>query len=178
MKRQTEHAQCATAIRRDLKAAFPTVTFRVRSDSFSGGTSVHIDWIDGPTTNQVDRLISKYDQGHFDGSIDLYEYSNRRDDLPQAKYVQTSRDISRPAYAAAIAMINRDYGWSLEIHPEWIGVDPASDGPVNNGYGYQSHEIHRTLQPLSLLCGTCQGAILPGDAFCPACGTRTVQPAA
>jgi hypothetical protein len=91
---KTEAAQAASEIKKELKAAFPGFKFSVRSSNFSMGDAVDIDWVDGPTTDMVDDIVGKYQYGHFDGSIDCYEYSNTRDDIPQAKFVQTQRSMS------------------------------------------------------------------------------------
>lgn len=91
---KTESAQTASEIRKELKKAFPGFKFSVRSSNFSMGDSVDIDWIDGPTTEQVESITDKFQYGHFDGSVDMYEYSNTREDIPQAKFVQTQRSMS------------------------------------------------------------------------------------
>jgi hypothetical protein len=87
-------ANCASAIREELKKDFPNVKFSVKSSNFSGGDSVHIEWLDGPTTLEVSNVTSKYQYGRFDGMTDSYEYSNTIAGLPQSKYVQTRREIS------------------------------------------------------------------------------------
>ena len=87
-------AQCASAIRKELKSNFPSVKFRVVCENFSMGNSVDVVWTDGPTKDQVDGIIQKYQYGHFDGMIDMYEHSNSRDDIPQAKYVHGRREAS------------------------------------------------------------------------------------
>lgn len=104
-REKSEHAAAAQAIRQDLKKAFPGVKFRVRSSSFSMGNGVDVDWTDGPTRSEVDRIIGRYQYGHFDGMQDLYEYSNRRDDLPQAKYVSGSRSMSDRVRAELLAYV-------------------------------------------------------------------------
>lgn len=53
-------AQAASAIRAELKSAFPTVKFSVKSESFSGGNSVSIHWYDGPLTKEVNAIVGKY----------------------------------------------------------------------------------------------------------------------
>ncbi len=93
-KKLSGHAAAAKAIRNELKNTYPEIKFSVTSESFSMGNSVHISWYDGPTTNEVDSIVKKYQYGHFDGMTDMYEYSNDRDDIPQTKYVQTSRTMS------------------------------------------------------------------------------------
>jgi hypothetical protein len=99
-KTGSDHARAAANIKRELAQAFPGATFKVRSDSFSGGTSVDIDWQDGPTTKEVEAITGKYQYGSFDGMQDLYEYDHSaytaavRKWLGSAKYVQTQRNAS------------------------------------------------------------------------------------
>lgn len=93
-KKLTGAALCAKDIREELKNAFPNIKFSVKSQTFSMGNSVHIDWTDGPTDEMVNAITKKYQYGHFNGMDDMYELSNNRDDLNQAKYVQTHRNKS------------------------------------------------------------------------------------
>ena len=90
----TQSAQCAQAIKKVLKVSFPTIKFSVTSKNYSGGDSVSINWIDGPTSKEVDQLVAKYQYGHFDGMTDSYEYSNSREEIPQARFIQVSRSYS------------------------------------------------------------------------------------
>lgn len=94
MRKLSEHAQAAKLIRTELKKAFPEIKFYVTSESYSGGNSVSIEYIDGPTQKQIQEIVDKYEYGHFDGMYDIYEYSNNRNDIPQVKYVQIQREIS------------------------------------------------------------------------------------
>lgn len=91
---RSSSANCATAIREELKKEFAGVKFSVKSSNFSGGDSVHIQWTDGPTYEEVNNIVKKYQYGNFNGMEDIYEYSNRIEGLPQSKYVQTYREIS------------------------------------------------------------------------------------
>lgn len=94
-KRQTQAANCAGTIKEELKKVFPGVKFSVKSSNFAGGDSVDVSWEDGPTSEMVNDVISKYQYGHFDGMTDMYEYTNSRSDIPQAKYVHGSRSMSK-----------------------------------------------------------------------------------
>ena len=40
-------AETAKLVRERLKAEFPGVRFSVRSQSYSGGSSIHVGWLDG-----------------------------------------------------------------------------------------------------------------------------------
>lgn len=110
MKQLTEAAQAAKLIRAELKKAFPNVKFSVRSNNYAGGDSVYVRWTDGPVRDAVAKITGKYQYGHFDGMIDLYEYSNNIEGLPQVKYVLESRDISDEVYEAAKAKIAEEFG--------------------------------------------------------------------
>jgi hypothetical protein len=94
-KTKSQHALTAQAIRKELKLHFPLIKFSVKSDSFAGGNSVRVEWNNGPTYEKVEALVGKYQYGRFDGMQDLYEYNNSRSDIPQVKYVQVQRTITK-----------------------------------------------------------------------------------
>ena len=92
--KKSSHAAASAAIKAELAKAFPHVKFSVRSDSFSMGNSVDISWQNGPTVAQVEAISGKYQYGHFNGMEDIYETTNYRDDIPQAKYVSEHREVN------------------------------------------------------------------------------------
>jgi hypothetical protein len=111
----TTAAQTAKAIRTELKEKFPGTKFSVTSSNFAGGNSVDISWTDGPTRDTVEAVTKKYQYGNFNGMIDLYEYSNSREDIPQAKYVQAARHYSPAVEEATKAKLVKEWGmteWS------------------------------------------------------------------
>lgn len=171
----SSQAQAAAVIRKNLKAAFPHTKFSVKSDSFAGGDSVDVSWADGPTTEQVQAFTSRHQYGSFDGMQDLYEYTNTRKDIPQAKYVQAQRSISNAAYIAIVDQLNQRYGWTLEVviqqgYKGHTYPQITNDEPLGNCSGYKSQEVHRTFYTLTLTCGYCKHGTLPGDRYCPDCG--------
>lgn len=99
----SDHARGAKNIRKELRKRFPGVTFRVRSESYSGGDSINVDWTDGPTREAVEKVTGKYQEGSFDGMQDLYEY-NHDNFWPGifggAKYVFENRHLSEEALNA------------------------------------------------------------------------------
>lgn len=64
----------AKIVRAALKKAFPDTKFSVRSDMYAGGSSINVDWIDGPTDEQVDKIVGDMEGATFDGMQDLKEY--------------------------------------------------------------------------------------------------------
>lgn len=95
----TRKATPAKAIKKELTKLFPAIKFSCRYSSFSMGDSVDISWIDWPTTIEIDKIVNKYKYWSFDGITDMYNITNSRDDIPQAKYVSTSRSMSEKTKA-------------------------------------------------------------------------------
>lgn len=63
-------AETGKLVRLALVKAFPGVKFSVKKD----GTCLRVEWIDGPTQNEVDAVSGQFAGGRFDGSID-YAYN-------------------------------------------------------------------------------------------------------
>jgi hypothetical protein len=72
--RYIDTAETAKMIRAALKRAFPGVKFGVRSHRYAGGSSINIDWLDGPTQAMVAALVGQYQGKGFDGMIDMAYY--------------------------------------------------------------------------------------------------------
>src|SRR4051812_33768963 len=73
----TEYLSCAETaklVREVLKHEFPGVKFSVRSSTYSGGASIRVGWVDGPTGRAVDSVVCLYKGAEFDGMIDLKTY--------------------------------------------------------------------------------------------------------
>lgn len=152
MQTISTHAAAAKAMRTDLKKAFPTTSFSVRARSFAGGDAVDVEWMDGPSSKEVNSVIGKYQYGHFDGMQDLYEYTNSRNDIPQVKYVQIRREISETILENIYKEIKTTHsGWenltglndsSYELMNKWSFWTPREyimhhyirDRDLTNGY--------------------------------------------
>ena len=101
-KRQiSAHAAAAKAIKGYAKAL--GIDCKARSDSYSMGSSVHWSVTDvHPLKFKViETLADQHEYWSFDGMQDLYEYTNRRDDLPQVKFVFGKCEYSADMYQAA-----------------------------------------------------------------------------
>lgn len=90
-------ARAAKNLKTELGLCFPRVKFSVKSSSYSGGNSVDLSWTLGPTTAEVEKVSSKYQDGNFDGMNDIHEYDRSAYGgavdivLGRAKYVMESR---------------------------------------------------------------------------------------
>lgn len=119
----TASALAAKAIKKELKAKFPNIKFSVRSSNYSNGNSVDISYQNGVPQAEVEKVTKKYQYGHFDGMIDLYEMSNNRKDIPQAKFVMVSRSISEDIREAKKQEIAKKFGIdNPEDESEWMKV--------------------------------------------------------
>lgn len=131
--------EVAKLVRGDLKRAFPGQKFRVRSKSYAGGSSIHVDWTDGPTTDAVDAVVKRYAGATFDGMRDLKEYrdptlvANPDGTYTHIRYgvdwVLTQRAISAEWRAEIGAMIANATGIPCDLadnqSPDWNRTYPA-----------------------------------------------------
>jgi hypothetical protein len=135
------HVLAAKNIRLELARAFPGIKFSVRSSSFAGGNDVTVSWTNGPTTKEVKAITGKYQEGHFDGMNDIYEYDREGvwcDVFGGAKYVSESRHIDAEGYTAMVkdlcTMNNVPYSpeeWRIQI---------------GNGYGETATHIVNVIE--------------------------------
>ena len=124
------HASAAAAIRKELKATFLEIKFSVKAKSYSGGNSVSVTWEDGPTAEEVNAVIKKYQMGHFDGMTDMYEYSNTSSDVPQVKFVFAQRDISDGKRAELVKEISGRFGVDMNDYDDVYKTFRASPNEI------------------------------------------------
>lgn len=97
----SEQAQVAKLIKQYCKSI--GIDCRTKSDSFSMGDSVDAYLCDQPpeVVAKVETYAKQFQYGHFNGMEDIYEYSNRRKDIPQSKYVFVNVNYSDEIKQAA-----------------------------------------------------------------------------
>jgi len=91
----------AKLIRPALTKRFPGVKFSVRSQSYSGGASIHVSWTDGPRAKEVDSIIGGFEGRSFDGMNDLASPQESwvlPDGTADLAYRPDSYGGSKPAY--------------------------------------------------------------------------------
>jgi len=74
----SSHAAAAAAIKAELTSLYPHIKFSVKSDSFSMGDSVHVNWTDGPTDEEVNNVIKKYQYGSYTDLGDCFSEAERK----------------------------------------------------------------------------------------------------
>jgi Large polyvalent protein associated domain 29 len=155
-KTKSQVAQAAAAIKAELKTL--GVKASCKSEQFSMGNSVTVTVTDQPPAmlKQIEELCRKYKAGHFNGMEDIYEYSNSRDDIPQAKYVSVNHVMTKDYRQTLIDKVNARYGLSvtyeqyekipfaIEFHSDFGALDfgnevyQLSTGAID----YEAHDRH------------------------------------
>jgi hypothetical protein len=72
-------AEVAKIVRNELTSAFPGVRFSVRSKSYSGGSSIDVNWTGGPIIRQAEAIYKKFEGATFDSMQDLKGYKGARE---------------------------------------------------------------------------------------------------
>lgn len=130
---KTQAAQAAALIRKEIKAAYPGLKFRCTSKNYSMGSSVNVYLEDQPKEvyDAITTLAKKYQYGHFDGMNDIYEYSNSRDDIPQAKHVFVKNEMTEAKKQEVWTKV-RDYWSGGDELPE--AYEAARNMPFHGTY--------------------------------------------
>ena len=125
-------------IRKILQREFPGVKFSVRKESYG---CIRVGWEDGPTDEQVDKIVEKFQEGRFNGMEDIYELTRHNvwtEVFGGAKYVHTSRDLSENLIAQAIDILWEKYSGNFE------GVEKITAAQFKNG-----EAMHRDIPRLN-----------------------------
>lgn len=123
MRHQSEVAKCAKEIRTILKNKFPECKFRVVSHNYSMGDSVTVHYDNFLPTAEIEKWISGFQYGHFDGMTDMYENSNRVEGRPQTKYLFVERHIDAEKKQAIKEEIAAKFGIKeVENEQAWYDI--------------------------------------------------------
>jgi hypothetical protein len=116
-------AETAALIRKQLAKHFPETKFYIRSKVYSGGASIDIDYIDGPTESAVKRITSSFEGAEFDGMVDLKSYNTgyllpdgsaalavyAKDSQTDIHFTSPHPDAQRVHFGADFIFVNRHY---------------------------------------------------------------------
>lgn len=98
-------------VRKVLKKHFPGVKFSVRYDSFSGGDSCDVKYVDGPVHEDVAKYVRMFQDSHADWTGDYWDYNPTEFNklFGDFKYTRTERTWSDEVKSAYLAEVARDY---------------------------------------------------------------------
>lgn len=141
-----ETAKAAKMLKADLANRFPGTKFSVRSRKYAGGSSIDVNWVDGPTEQEVERLTWKYHGADFDGMTDSKSYhvstiKNPDGSITMAQmesdFVFTRRKYSKKVFRNAVKQVCEDRGFKMprirESQEIGSSVDPRDDDEVGPG---------------------------------------------
>lgn len=142
-------AETAKMIKASLKEAFPGVKWSVRSDSYSGGSSINVGWTDGPNEAQVKAITNRFEGSYFDGMIDYkgnrYHTLDGKPISIHCDFVFENREYSLAMVERAFAAVRQHYGdKDMPDVKKWKAAynerDPNWDkSPISNITGWDSH---------------------------------------
>lgn len=141
-KQISNYAAAAKMIRVWLKAQ--GIKARVTSEGYSMGSSVNVEIYDQApdVVAKVEAFAKQFQYGHFDGMQDLYEYSNSRADIPQAKYVFVRNALSGELKQEIWDFALNFYGIkNIEGAP--VDYDQACNFRIQNFACYGSDLVYR-----------------------------------
>jgi hypothetical protein len=113
LETQSPYVIGAKNVRKELKTAFPQTTFKVSSKGYNGGDQINIKWVDGPTTDKVEKISNKYKD------LETAEPNPNG----SAKYVFTDRTLSDRSLNITSRKLQEKWDWLSEEHgfefPSW-----------------------------------------------------------
>jgi hypothetical protein len=132
--RYIDAAEVAKLVRSELKSAYPNTKFSVKTSRYSGGSSIRVHWIDGPTTKEVEKIVGYMHGASFDGMIDLQSYHDTTDPKTGEiihygnNYIFCERDYSKNALILF---------WDKTCQDHGINPNKATLQNENNYYWYK-----------------------------------------
>lgn len=132
--------EVAQIIRDELKKKFPTTKFSVRSQKYSGGSSINVYWTDGASGVEVDEFTKQFEGASYDGSQDMKTYHNSIWNGQEVKwgvdFVGCSRSYSKESLEA----------WSNKVAKE-LGCEPLKVLQHKDGLPYFEETNLRVFAP-------------------------------
>jgi hypothetical protein len=153
--------ETAKLVRAALKKSFPKTKFSVRSDSYAGGASIRINWVDGPRVAEVDSIAQQYKGGDFDGMIDLktnhsswlspdgsamiakdFGTAGSRGSRPGTENEQPHADAELVSFGADFIFCERKISLSLALEAQklvvtyWGGVETVPELKETESFGW------------------------------------------
>jgi hypothetical protein len=106
--------ELAKMIRKELKAAFKGQKFSVRRSTYSMGSSVGVNWFDGPTEADVRSVIGRFQQIGFDGMTDSTYYNDATEYegemIRTGSWVNTTRETTEEFLSGCAAEAEKTRG--------------------------------------------------------------------
>lgn len=139
--------EVAKLVREVLKLEFPAAKFTVKSSRYSGGSSIRVNWQDGPTTKQVEDVAGFYKGASFDGMTDMKSYHHHTNEAGEQvhygnDYIFFNRSISAEQLTPFAEYVAKHYhletasGETVENYQYTIKGEEGEDAWVESPRNY------------------------------------------
>jgi len=140
-------AETAKLVRSALKESFPGVKFSVTSKTYSGGASINVNYVDGPTYEQVKAVVNVFEGSYFDGMTDYKGFNYSSIDGQEvrfgADFIFVNRSYSVGLFTDLVANACCYYGYQMPV----IANSKFSGAYISSSMSYD--EERRVMQNVS-----------------------------
>lgn len=143
----SEHAHAAKLIRKEIKSHGIKATVRAETASMTSSVNVYLENELPATVAAIEEFATKFQYGHFDGMTDSYEYSNKKEELPQVKFVFVNVSFTDSMKQAAWTHLRK---WHISLIDAPELYKDATNENFDGEWG--STWVHRALNG-SMECG-------------------------
>jgi hypothetical protein len=127
MSEQLSAAETARLARQALEREFPGVEFSVTVHRYDGGTSLSVQWTDGPEREAVDKVVQRYAGAEFNDAEEKVPRAVWREVQFGVDYVFTERFLTAQAGRGSTIAATAADG-SLVVIAETRHVDISEGG--------------------------------------------------
>lgn len=131
MTRRISCVETAKLIRASLKREFPGVPFSVRSKTYTGGSSIDVEYENGPAVDKVEKVAKQFEGATFNGMEDIKEYHksmlNGEEVRFGADFVHVVRNLSQELRERIAQYLARCYGVEFRGMTDYPNVGRSSD---------------------------------------------------
>ena len=112
-------AKSTALLKQYLKDKY-NIKAKVKSESYSGGSSLRVSYIGGPDDKIVSKDLSRLQYGSFDGMEDLYNYKDKSEtgirlndtDLETYKHVFVKQELTDDIYFRMAKLYSEEFNFS------------------------------------------------------------------
>lgn len=107
--------EVAKLIRKELAVKFPGIKFSVKSSRYAGGSSIHVEYSDGPKSSEVEAVVDFFQGADFDGMTDMKTHRgevqyNGETVKFGVDYTFVNRHMSEATMRMFAEMVGKKYG--------------------------------------------------------------------
>ena len=120
-------AETAKLVRSALKESFPGVKFSVKSSVYSGGASINVSYVDGPSAAQVKKIVGMFEGSYFDGMTDYkgnkYSSLDGQEVTFGANFIFVNRKLTTAYLEVFVMIAAAKYGYpKFEVYDNGFGA--------------------------------------------------------